>query len=175
MDTRSYWSATHTFPAFPAIKRDIEVDVVVVGAGLTGITTAYLLKQAGARCAARTGPDRRCDTSRTTAHLTYCHGCASPPTRRYLRSTPPRRFGRPALPRSTKSPRLRARPMPTVASLDAGLSACPARDQEGTARQGLEHDAELARAFGFDATFMEQVPGVQRPGCGSRIRPRFIH
>ena len=41
MDTLSYWSATHTFPAFPAIERAIEVDVVVVGAGLTGITTAY--------------------------------------------------------------------------------------------------------------------------------------
>ena len=48
MHTASYWSATHAFPDFPAIDRDIEVDVVVVGAGLTGITTAYLLKQEGA-------------------------------------------------------------------------------------------------------------------------------
>jgi len=55
MDTVSYWSATHAFPDFPAIDRDIEVDVVVVGAGLTGITTAYLLKQAGAQVACSNG------------------------------------------------------------------------------------------------------------------------
>src|SRR5215472_14815136 len=51
MHTASYWAATHTFPEFPTIKRDIEVDVVVVGAGLTGITTGYLHKQEGARVA----------------------------------------------------------------------------------------------------------------------------
>jgi glycine/D-amino acid oxidase-like deaminating enzyme len=72
MQTASYWSATHSFPAFPAIDRDIEVDVVVVGAGLTGITTAYLLKQEGVRVAL-IEQDRIAagDTSRTTAHLTY--------------------------------------------------------------------------------------------------------
>ena len=71
MDTVSYWSATHTLPDFPAIDRDIEVDVVVVGTGLTGITTAYLLKQAGARVALLER-DRIAagDTSRTT-RITY--------------------------------------------------------------------------------------------------------
>ena len=44
MQTASYWSATRSLSAFPAIDRDIEVDVVVV-AGLTGITTAYLLNR----------------------------------------------------------------------------------------------------------------------------------
>ena len=72
MHTASYWSATHAFPEFPTINCDIEVDVVVVGAGLTGITTAYLLKQEGARVAL-IERDRVAagDTSRTTAHLTY--------------------------------------------------------------------------------------------------------
>ena len=72
MHTASYWSATGSFPAFPAIDRDIEVDVVVVGAGLTGITTAYLLKHEGVRVAL-IERDRIAagDTSRTTAHLTY--------------------------------------------------------------------------------------------------------
>jgi glycine/D-amino acid oxidase-like deaminating enzyme len=72
MPTASYWSVTHTFPEFPTINCDIEVDVVVVGAGLTGITTAYLLKQEGARVAL-IERDRVAagDTSRTTAHLTY--------------------------------------------------------------------------------------------------------
>ena len=72
MHTTSYWSATHAFPDFPAINRNIEVDVVVVGAGLTGITTAYLLKQEGARVALIERDQIAAgDTSRTTAHLTY--------------------------------------------------------------------------------------------------------
>ena len=41
-----------------------------------------------------------------------------------------------------------------------GYLHAPLGDQEGTTRQELEHDAELAQAFGFDATFLEQVPGV---------------
>ena len=84
MDTLSYWSATHAFSEFPAIERDIEVDVVVVGAGLTGITTAYLLKQEGVRVALLER-DRIAagDTSRASD---VRHGCAAPPARRYLRS-----------------------------------------------------------------------------------------
>jgi glycine/D-amino acid oxidase-like deaminating enzyme len=176
MDTISYWSATHTFPAFPAIERDIEVDVVVVGAGLTGITTAYLLKQAGARVALLER-DRIAagDTSRTTAHLTYVMDSRL----HQLADT----FGHDAAKAFWEAgaaaiDEIAAIARQTHADCDfrwtPGYLHAPLRDQEGTARQGLEHDAELARAFGFDATFMEQVPGVQRPGGGSRIRPRFI-
>ena len=43
------------------------------------------------------------------------------------------------------------------------------RDKDAKERQLLEKDAELARAFGFDATFVEQVPVANRPGV------RFAH
>jgi len=46
MHTKSYWSATHAFPDFPAIDRDIEVEVMVVGAGLIGITTSKAVSNA---------------------------------------------------------------------------------------------------------------------------------
>src|SRR5688572_14376830 len=61
-----------TLPEFPALTTDIDVDVLVVGAGLTGITATYLLMQEGVRVALI---DREkvasADTARTTAHLTY--------------------------------------------------------------------------------------------------------
>ena len=64
------WNAVE-LPEFPSLGRSLEVDVVVVGAGLTGITSAYLLKQAGCRVALL---DRRrvggVDTACTSAHLT---------------------------------------------------------------------------------------------------------
>ena len=57
--------------AFAPLDRDITVDVVVIGAGLTGLTAAYLLKQSGLQVALL---DRRAvggtDTGCTTAHLT---------------------------------------------------------------------------------------------------------
>src|ERR1051325_9244279 len=72
MNTESYWRDTHGFPEFPKLERDIEVDVVVVGAGLTGITAAYLLRKEGVRVALiERGQICSGDTSRTTAHLTY--------------------------------------------------------------------------------------------------------
>jgi glycine/D-amino acid oxidase-like deaminating enzyme/nitrite reductase/ring-hydroxylating ferredoxin subunit len=71
LDTTPYWIRTSTLPTSQTIDRDVTVDVAVVGGGIVGITTAYLLKTAGltvavlerAECAA-------VDTGHTTAHLT---------------------------------------------------------------------------------------------------------
>jgi glycine/D-amino acid oxidase-like deaminating enzyme/nitrite reductase/ring-hydroxylating ferredoxin subunit len=57
---------------FPKLQRNISADVIVIGAGVTGITAAYLLKKAGSTVALI---DREqvasIDTGHTTAHLTY--------------------------------------------------------------------------------------------------------
>ena len=67
----SLWAATSPPPPRPPLQQDTTVDVAVVGAGITGITAAYLLKQAGLRVAVlesrRVGSG---ETKRTTAHLT---------------------------------------------------------------------------------------------------------
>jgi monoamine oxidase len=47
MDTTSAWTATSALPRFPPLRENRRGDVVVVGAGLTGITAACLLKRAG--------------------------------------------------------------------------------------------------------------------------------
>ena len=69
--TSPYWADSVPFPAFTKIDRDIDVDVVIVGGGITGLTTAYLLLAAGKSVAvlerAKCG---EIDTGHTTAHLT---------------------------------------------------------------------------------------------------------
>ena len=71
LDTKSYWVHTAALPTFAPIDRHLTVDIAIVGGGLTGISTAYLLKSAGlsvallerATCAS-------IDTGHTSAHLT---------------------------------------------------------------------------------------------------------
>ena len=66
------WIDTARIQKFPKLQGNISVDVLVIGAGVTGITTAYLLKKAGLTVALI---DRErvasMDTGHTTAHLTY--------------------------------------------------------------------------------------------------------
>lgn len=47
----SLWIATTPETNYPALEGDVAVDVAVLGGGITGIATAYMLKQAGATVA----------------------------------------------------------------------------------------------------------------------------
>ena len=44
---KSYWLNNTNSPGYPELTDDIRVDVAIVGAGIAGLTTAYLLKQSG--------------------------------------------------------------------------------------------------------------------------------
>jgi glycine/D-amino acid oxidase-like deaminating enzyme/nitrite reductase/ring-hydroxylating ferredoxin subunit len=65
------WIATAPGPAYAPLRRDLEVDVAIVGAGITGITAALLLKAAGLKVAVvEAGRVARGVTGHTTAHVT---------------------------------------------------------------------------------------------------------
>src|SRR5581483_11562688 len=70
LDTTPLWLDAH-LPTYPRLDADLEVDVLIVGGGVTGLTAAYLLSLAGRRIAL-IERDRlaRVDTGHTTAHLT---------------------------------------------------------------------------------------------------------
>ena len=60
--------------AYPVLSQRLDVDVAVIGAGITGVTAAFLLKQAGRRVALLES-DGLCAgaTGYTTAKLTVGH------------------------------------------------------------------------------------------------------
>lgn len=66
----SVWMATATVPQEPALRENTSADVCVVGAGIAGLTTAYLLAQEGKSVVVvDDGPIAGGQTQRTTAHL----------------------------------------------------------------------------------------------------------
>src|SRR5436305_7409311 len=70
-NTTSVWMATTDMPQFQPRTQDLRTNVCVIGAGIAGLTTAYLLARAGrAVVLIDDGPIGGGETGRTTAHLT---------------------------------------------------------------------------------------------------------
>ena len=68
--TTSVWMATGEVPAGEPLRGDASADVCVVGAGIAGLTTAYLLAREGKSVVVLDdGPVAGGETCRTTAHL----------------------------------------------------------------------------------------------------------
>src|SRR3954452_11854292 len=66
----SVWMASETVPSFGPLAEDARADVCVVGAGIAGMTTAYLLARQGKSVVVLDdGPVAGGQTQRTTAHL----------------------------------------------------------------------------------------------------------
>lgn len=72
---KSLWQATSQLPKFPQLKDDIKTDVLIVGGGIAGILTAYLLHQQGVNYIL-VEKERICShtTHNTTAKITFQHG-----------------------------------------------------------------------------------------------------
>jgi glycine/D-amino acid oxidase-like deaminating enzyme len=162
----SAWTATAKIPAYPVLSENLDVDVIVIGGGVAGVTAAYLLKQHGQRVALV--EQQRCaagQSGRSTAHLT---AVTDMPLSRLVE-----RHG---------ADRARA-------VWDAGFSAigrirAAVRDERincgfswvrgclhagadvdrSSARAELSHEASVANALGFDAVYVDMVPGICRPG-----------
>ncbi|MHC1764636.1 MAG: FAD-dependent oxidoreductase [Verrucomicrobiia bacterium] len=174
MDTTPYWFGAD-LPTFPEVDRDLSVDALVIGGGITGITAAVLLKQLGAkvalverqRCAGR-------DTGHTTAHLTWVTD-----TRLHkLVNT----FGRDAAKAFWDA---------GAAAIDqihqfvqAGSIPCEFRwvpgylhealgESNGKDCDSLKEDAALSMELGFGGEFLEQTPFAGRPGVRFRNQAKF--
>jgi glycine/D-amino acid oxidase-like deaminating enzyme len=74
---KSLWREYSPGQMYPSLKGEVYVDVVIVGAGITGLTTAYLLKQRGIRVAVlEKDTVGGGTTGRTTGKVTSQHGLA---------------------------------------------------------------------------------------------------
>lgn len=71
-ESLSLWKDTCKIPRFPKLTKNLRADVAVVGGGIAGLTTAYLLARKGKSVvlleSAEIGSGQ---TGKTTAHITY--------------------------------------------------------------------------------------------------------
>jgi glycine/D-amino acid oxidase-like deaminating enzyme/nitrite reductase/ring-hydroxylating ferredoxin subunit len=174
MPTTSYWFDTESTSRFPPLRQDISVDVVVIGAGSTGITAAYLLKKAGLtvalierdRCA-------RVNTGHTSAHLTY------------VTDLRPRKLldqlgrdhaeavwdaGQAAIERIEDTIRNEG--------IDCDFAHVPgflhaSLTGDGNEAEELQREADAANELGNDATYVDRVPIFKRPGVRFSNQARF--
>jgi glycine/D-amino acid oxidase-like deaminating enzyme/nitrite reductase/ring-hydroxylating ferredoxin subunit len=174
LDTQPYWISSAALPRYPKLDRDEQVDVLIVGAGITGLTAAYLLTAAGKSVAVI--ERERCaqiDTGHTSAHLTMVTDRRLTDLASY--------FGRDD----------------AQAVWDAGLAAIVqidaiVRDERidcdfawvpgylhaaigtnGSQTKSFEEEASLAESLGFDAAFTHDVPFVGGPGVIFDDQARF--
>lgn len=74
-DPKSYWLDSTPITNYPSLNEDINVDIVIIGGGLAGISCAYLLKNEGFNIAILEA-NSLCEgtTAYTTAKITSQHG-----------------------------------------------------------------------------------------------------
>lgn len=179
MDTNSYWIDNTAAQKFSALKEDIAVDVLIVGAGITGITAAYLLKRAG--CNVALVERNRCiggETSYTTAHLT----CVTDPRLKELAKN----FG------NNHAQAVWDAQLAAIDVIDRTVwreqikcqfewvpgylfhqesETCDPNSEE--AAKDLREETELANERGFDAEFLKSVPVFHRPGIRFENQAKF--
>jgi heterodisulfide reductase subunit A-like polyferredoxin len=69
MTSKSIWMDVDVMPAAVSLSGDIQCDIVVIGSGIAGISTAYELSKRGKTVAViDRGPIAGGMTSRTSAH-----------------------------------------------------------------------------------------------------------
>ncbi len=151
-------------PRFPLAQLPRSTDVLIVGAGITGLTAALLLKRAGKRVVVvekqRIGAG---ESGHTSAHLTYV-------TDETL-TTLIDRFGRDAAERAWRGGQIAIDLIESnveALGIDCGFRRVPgflfaAMDGEKDESSELRKEAEAATNLGFAARYVERGPVLSRP------------
>ena len=153
----SYWIATTPESNYSSLSGEIRVDVAILGGGIVGITTAFLLKEAGTLSIAVIEADKILDgvTGHTTAKVTSQHHLIYD----YLLS----KFGRRQAKQYAESNQAAIEKIASI--IGSRNIACDfarkpayvyAGSKESTGK--ILNEIEAAKSLGLPASFREELP-----------------
>jgi glycine/D-amino acid oxidase-like deaminating enzyme/nitrite reductase/ring-hydroxylating ferredoxin subunit len=175
MNTISYWFKSSKPARFRSLARSLSVDVLVVGGGVTGIVTAYLLQKAGVHVALiERGRIAARDSGHTTAHLT----CVTDKRLHALVKDLGRDHGRAVWDAGAASideieRTVREEEIECEFSRVPGYLHAPVSGGQTDERTDLKKDARLANEFGFNAAYLDRVPFMNTPGVRLADQAKF--
>lgn len=174
LEARSYWEDSASVSRYPSLDRNLTVDVVVIGAGITGLTAAHLLKRSGHTVAVI--DRRRCggmDSGLTTAHVTCVTDSDLSELVKYFGRDHARAVWDGGLAAIEQIDRVvQTEGIDCDWSWVSGYKHAPpggGRDE----RPQLRAEADLACELGFDARFVDAVPGFGTPGVEYAGQAKF--
>lgn len=171
LNTRSYWVDSTSLPRSNKPQKNVNVNVAIIGSGITGVTAAYLFKKAG--CTVALIERGRCggfDTANTTAHLT----CVTDARLAKLAA----KFGKDAAKAVWEgggaaidqiANNIRDENIECEFAWIPGYLHAPVGEDAAKAIASLQKDFELANELGFRAEFLDSIPFMNRPGI------KFLH
>jgi glycine/D-amino acid oxidase-like deaminating enzyme/nitrite reductase/ring-hydroxylating ferredoxin subunit len=152
----SYWVESTPARSFPRLERSTSVDVVVLGAGITGVTVATLLKEAGKTIALVDAKEiLRGVTGYTTAKLTAGHSL--------IYKTITGSFGEDGARLYAEANQAAIEHVARVAA-ERGIECDFERasnyvyTESQSEVQSLREEVDAARRLGLDAAFTEETP-----------------
>jgi glycine/D-amino acid oxidase-like deaminating enzyme/nitrite reductase/ring-hydroxylating ferredoxin subunit len=172
MESPSVWIATTPETSLSALSGTVEVDVCVVGGGITGLTTATLLRTGGASVAVLEA--RRLvtgTTGNTTAKLTSLHGLVYAHLQDAFGEDGARRYAE-----ANEAGLALVASLVQDRGIDCGLRRTPAYTYtEDERRVGeIEREVEAAQAAGLQASYVEEVPLPWPTRAAVRVEDQLI-
>lgn len=151
------------------------MDVAVIGAGITGVTTAYLLKKAGYTVAlVERGACGGFDSANTTAHLTYVTDTRLSQLVSKLGKVVAQSVwtgGAAAIDQIEAI--VRAEKIECEFRRVPGYLHCSPKQNVKKEAAALEQESQLANELGFPAVFSKSVPFFGRPGVELPDQAKF--
>lgn len=175
MNTHPIWTNTGIPPERPRLTSDLDTEVVVVGGGITGISTAHLLARTGLKVVLLERDGIGCgDTAHTTAHLTYM-------TDTRLSELVSTCGEEKAILSWMAGRRAIAHIRSTAAALDEDVELVEvpgylAAGGSGDIQKdiaGLQDEYRLAHEMGFDVSYVNEIPPTGTPGIRFNGQMKF--
>lgn len=175
MSSASLWMDKMELPRFEQLKHNTEVDIAIIGGGVTGVTTAYLLKDSKKKVALV--ERNQCgggDSSFTTAHLTMVPDSSLQQLTKNFGEDQAR-----AVYDAGKTALLQIKRYVRKNEISCELAIIPAflstslTDEDPKQLEELQNERQIVERLGLQAHWWNTIPLFNRPGIGYPNQARF--